>query len=94
MWHPWTGLFSLGDRLRLILDWTLHNTGPGQPWISTGDIFLAGTPVMAIHAIAVREAPRENGSLILDFEQRVGGPNLKPKLEDFHQLSSNGPSWS
>ena len=38
---------------------------------------------MAIHAIAVREAPRENGSLILDFEQRVGeggGGKLNPKL--------------
>ena len=89
----WT--LSPGDCHVMILDWTLHNNGPGQTWISTGDIFLAGTPVMAIHAIAVREAPRENGSLILDFEQRVGGgPNLNPKLEDFHQLGSTGPSWS
>ena len=49
MWHPWTGLFSLGDRLRLILDWTLATLGLVSHEISTGDIFLAGTAVMAIH---------------------------------------------
>ena len=41
---------------------------------------------MAIHAIAVREAPRENGSLILDFEQRVGGEGAQPESKAFKEL--------
>ena len=59
MWHPWTGLFSLGDRLRLILDWTLATLGLVSHDISTGDIFLAGTAVMAIRTIAVKKPTRE-----------------------------------